>query len=66
MVWALRVVVFVIGAVICVLAVRPTWSFVLSVGGSIMLGTGALFVGIDPLLHRVRRMVVRKFMRVAQ
>ena len=65
MIWALRVVVFIVGAAICMLAVRPTWSFVLGVGGSIMIGTGALFVGIDPLLHRVRRMVVGKVARLA-
>jgi O-antigen/teichoic acid export membrane protein len=66
LVWSARVLVFSLGVMICMLSVRPSWTFVLGVGSAIILGSGAIFLGIDPLLHRIRSMVATKLGRVAQ
>ena len=65
-VWAVRIAIFAIGAFICTLSVRPSWTFVLGVGGAILLGSGSLFLSIDPLLLRFRKIVVHKLARAAQ
>jgi O-antigen/teichoic acid export membrane protein len=65
MVWVARLSVFTLGTIICLVSFRPSWSYVLGLGASIVLVSGALFLGIDPLLGRVRHYVKRKLMRLA-
>lgn len=64
-VWAARITTFALGAIICLVSFRPNWSYVLTVGATLLIGCGALFLGIDPLLNRVRNSVLRKFGRAA-
>jgi O-antigen/teichoic acid export membrane protein len=64
-VWGARITMFIVGIVICTLSVRPSWGFVLGIGGSLALITGALFLGVDPLLERVRSKVIGKFGRIS-
>ncbi len=65
-VWGARITMFVVGIVICTLSIRPSWVFVLGIGGSIVLLSGVLFLGIDPLLERVRGKVIGKLGRTIQ
>ena len=57
-VWGARIMMFVIGIIICTMSVRPSWTSVLTIGGSILLVSGILFLGVDPLLERVRGKVL--------
>ena len=65
-VWGARIAMFFVGIVICTLSIRPTWAFVLGAGGAIALLSTVVFLGIDPLLERVRSKLLRKFGRITQ
>ncbi|MEI7984654.1 MAG: hypothetical protein WCI55_03415 [Armatimonadota bacterium] len=65
-VWGARITTFVIGIVICTLSIRPSWAYVLGIGGSTLLLTGAVFLGVDPMLARVRSKIIGKLGRIAQ
>ena len=65
-VWGARVTMFVVGVAICSLSIKPSWAFVLGIGGSLTLLAVAVFLGVDPLLERVRSKVVGKFGKVSQ
>ena len=66
LVWAVRISVFALCTIICLVSFRPSWSYVLSVGTSMILISGILFLGIDPLLGRVRNSLIRRLARTAQ
>jgi O-antigen/teichoic acid export membrane protein len=54
-VWMVRLAIFAVGLAICSFVVKPSWVFVLSVGGLLLLGAVIVFTQVDPLLHRIRR-----------
>ena len=63
-VWVVRATIFALGVLLCTMAVRPSWSFVLGVGSIIVLGSSGIFLVTDPLLDRMNKVVSRKLWRV--
>lgn len=62
-VWAIRGIAFASGIILCSLVFRPSWSFVLSVGPTVLVTVGSLLLLTDPMLHRMKSMLQRKVAR---
>jgi O-antigen/teichoic acid export membrane protein len=58
-VFAARAAVVVVAGVACVTLYRPTWPFSLAIGALFSAASAALFLALDPRLHRARSSLTR-------
>jgi len=56
-IWGSRAAVLSLGLFLCCSGVRPSWLFVLIAGSSVAVIGGLTFLGIDPLLGRLRSLL---------
>jgi O-antigen/teichoic acid export membrane protein len=58
--WALRVGVFLAGVGLCLAGLPASWTFVLAAGGATAAVSLALFLALDPTLHRYAAAIRRR------